>query len=69
MAAPYNVQVQAQGVDATATGVRMGNVSTVTTTTVSGNVSQAATVSLLGVLSLNLATTGTPTVFIEAWCN
>lgn len=68
-AAPYNVQVQAQGVDTTASGVRMGNVSTVSATAVSGNVSQPATVSLLGVLSLNLATTGTPTVYVEAFCN
>jgi hypothetical protein len=67
--APWNVQVQAVGVDSTAAGVRVANVSSVSTTTISGTVTQPATVSLLGVLSLSLATTGTPTVYVEAFCN
>ncbi len=68
-ATPYNIQAQAQGVDQTASGVRMANVSSASATTISGTVSQPSTVSLLGVLSLNLATTGTPTVWVEAFCS
>lgn len=67
--APWNVQVQALGLDNTAAGVRVANVSTASTTTVTGTITQAATVSLLGVLSLNLSTTGSTTVYIEAFCN
>lgn len=66
---PWNVQVQALGGDSTAAGVRVANVSAVSPTTVSGTVTQPATVSLLGVLSLSLATTGSPTVWVEAHCN
>jgi hypothetical protein len=67
--APWNVQVQALGVDSTAAGVRVANVSSASPTTVSGTVTQAATVSLLGVLSLSLATASSTTVWVEAFCN
>jgi hypothetical protein len=68
-AAPWNVQVQALGLDNTAAGVRVANVSAVSPTTVSGTLTQAATVSLLGVLSLTLSTAGSTTVWVEAFCN
>lgn len=68
-ATPWNVQVQALGVDQTAAGVRVANVSSASATTISGTVTQPATVSLLGILSLSLATTGTPTVWVEAFCS
>jgi len=67
-ATPYNIQVQALGVDQTASGVRVANVSSASATSITGTVTQPATVSLLGILSLSLATTGTPTVWVEAFC-
>lgn len=67
--APWNVQVQAQAIDQTAAGVRVANVSSATTTTIAGTVTQPATVSLLGVLSLSLFTSGSTTIWVEAFCN
>lgn len=67
--APWNVQVQAQAIDQTAAGVRVANVSSATATTISGTVTQPATLSVLGVLSLSLFTMGTTTVWVEVFCN
>lgn len=67
-AAPFSVQSQALSTAQTAAGAVQANVSAVSATTISGTVTQPATVSLLGVLSLSLFSAASTTVYVEAFC-
>lgn len=67
-AAPFNVQTQAISSAATAAASVQSTVSAISATTISGAVTAPATVSLLGVLSLTLAS-ASATVHVEAFCN
>lgn len=65
---PWNVQTQPLGTAQTAAGSLFANVSTTSTTTITGTVTQP-TASVLGVLSISLFTAASTTVWVEAYCN
>lgn len=66
---PWNVQAQTMGTAQTAAGALFANVSSVSTTTITGTVTQPSTLNVLGALSLSLYASGSAGVWVEAMCN